>query len=225
MFLRSFSEWNFSNMIIRIVVALFLGALIGIDRESKRRVAGLKTNSIVCLGAALVMMTAQYMESQFPGQADMARMAAQVISGVGFLGVGTIIVSGRQVKGLTTAASLWACACIGIAVGIGFIDGGVIVTLCLLNVFWVFPRIEEALNKRSRFITLTVAFSEGGKIAGLLHKIEEKGIKISTVDYINSKKRSGPITIHLILRLPYPARDFNIDEIAGEEGVLNVEVN
>lgn len=224
MFILSFSEWNFQNMIIRILAALFLGALIGINRESKRRVAGLKTNSIVCLGAALVMMTAQYMESQFPGSSDMARMAAQVISGVGFLGVGTIIVSGRQVKGLTTAASLWACACIGIAVGIGFIDGGIIVTLCMLMVFWVFPGIEEQINKRSRFVTITVAFSQMGRVAELLHKIEEKNIKVSHMDYINTKKKTGPVTVQLLLKLPYPAREFDPDEIAQEDGVLNVEI-
>lgn len=123
MFSTSFSQWTPSNIFIRIFAALILGCIIGLERGVKRRGAGTKTHTIVCLGSALVMLTAQYMEVAFPGTSDMARMAAQVISGVGFLGVGTIIVSGHQVKGLTTAASLWTCACIGVAVGIGFLEG------------------------------------------------------------------------------------------------------
>ena len=79
----------------------------------------------------------------FSWKSDLSRMASQVISGVGFLGVGTIIVSGHQVRGLTTAASLWACACVGLAVGIGFLDGGVIITVCVLISLHVLPRLEK----------------------------------------------------------------------------------
>ncbi len=102
------SSWNLLAITIRLLFALFVGLIIGIDRERKRRVAGIKTHILVCLGSALVMITSQYMMLTF-GEvaADVSRMGAQVISGVGFLGVGTIIVTGRnQVKGLTTAASI-----------------------------------------------------------------------------------------------------------------------
>ena len=105
MFGFSCAEWTIPNVLIRIVVSMILGCVIGLDRGLKKRGAGTKTNTIVCLGATLVMLTAQYMEVYFPGKSDLSRMASQVISGGGFLGVGTIIVSGHQVRGLTTAAS------------------------------------------------------------------------------------------------------------------------
>lgn len=107
--------------------SLVAGTLIGLDRSMKRRGAGIKTHVLVCLGSALVMMTGQFIQLNYEGTMDVARMGAQVISGVGFLGVGTIIVTGHnQVKGLTTAAGLWACACIGLAIGIGFVDGALL---------------------------------------------------------------------------------------------------
>ena len=99
MFGFSCAEWTIPNVLIRIVVSMILGCVIGLDRGLKKRGAGTKTNTIVCLGATLVMLTAQYMEVYFPGKSDLSRMASQVISGVGFLGVGTIIVSGHQVRG------------------------------------------------------------------------------------------------------------------------------
>lgn len=108
MFGFSCAEWTIPNVLIRIVVSMILGCVIGLDRGLKKRGAGTKTNTntIVCLGATLVMLTAQYMEVYFPGKSDLSRMASQVISGVGFLGVGTIIVSGHQVRGLTTAGQV-----------------------------------------------------------------------------------------------------------------------
>ena len=124
MFVADMTAWTAENIIIRMVAAIVLGAVIGIDRGAKRRGGGARTDAAVCLGAALVMMTGQYMEIRFPGASDMARLASQVVSGVGFLGAGSIIVSGHQVKGLTSAASIWICACVGLAVGIGFVDGG-----------------------------------------------------------------------------------------------------
>ena len=97
-----------------------LGGIVGVEREKKGRPAGLRTYMLVCSGSALVMMTNQYLAVCYP-QVDVSRMASQVISGIGFLGAGTIILTGKnQVRGLTTAAGLWAVACLGLAIGIGF---------------------------------------------------------------------------------------------------------
>ena len=110
MFFVSLTEWSLRNVLLRMAAALLPGGLIGIDRGAKKRGGGARTDAAVCLGAAMVMMTAQYMDIVFPGSTDISRMAAQVVSGVGFLGAGSIIVAGRQVKGLTSAASIWICA-------------------------------------------------------------------------------------------------------------------
>lgn len=123
MILGNFAAWSLRNIFIRVIVSALLGGIIGLDRGMKHRGAGTKTITVVCLGATLVMLTEQYIQINFPGMANMGRLAAQVISGVGFIGVGTIIVSRHRVRGLTTAATLWASACIGLAVGIGFVEG------------------------------------------------------------------------------------------------------
>lgn len=128
----NFAAWNMQNILIRVIVAAVLGGVVGLDRGMKHRGAGTKTITVVCLGATLVMLTEQYIQINFPGLANMNRLAAQVISGVGFIGVGTIIISKHRVRGLTTAATLWASACIGLAVGIGFIEGGVLITAVML---------------------------------------------------------------------------------------------
>ena len=110
MFFMDVTAWNLRNIIIRLVTAMVLGGVIGIDRGAKRRGGGARTDAAVCIGAALVMMIGQYIEIRWPGLSDVARMPAQVISGVGFLGAGSILVSGHQVKGLTSAAGIWFSA-------------------------------------------------------------------------------------------------------------------
>ena len=105
MIFGNYADWTVQNIIIRIVVATVLGGLIGLDRGMKHRGAGTKTITVVCLGATLVMLTEQYIQVNFPGLANMNRLAAQVISGVGFIGVGTIIIANHRVRGLTTAAT------------------------------------------------------------------------------------------------------------------------
>ena len=136
------TAWNMRNIVIRMLTAMVLGGVIGIDRGAKRRGGGARTDAAVCIGAALVMITGQYMEIRFPGLADLSRMASQVISGVGFLGAGSILVSGHQVKGLTSAAGIWFCACIGLAVGIGFVDGAFLATVILLAGLHLLPLVE-----------------------------------------------------------------------------------
>ena len=112
--------------LVKTLLASLCGGLIGLDREMKGRPAGLKTFSLVCLGSTLAMITNDYIYTYIAGgSGDAARMAAQVISGIGFLGAGTIMVTGHnQIKGLTTAAALWVTAALGISIGCGFYFGG-----------------------------------------------------------------------------------------------------
>jgi len=224
MFLFDCSEMTFANMLIRIFVSLLLGMVIGLNRESKKRVAGIKTNTIVCMGAALVMMTSQYLNTLYPGQSDIARMGAQVISGVGFLGVGTIIVSGRQVRGLTTAASLWACACIGIAVGIGFVDVSVLVTICMLIIFTIFPRIERMLDKNSHYVTVYVEMKSKMTIREIADKLESEGIQIESVDYLANRPKNAPLAAQFVLHLPYAASQFNISKLLEIEDIIQADL-
>ena len=113
-------ELNLYSLIIRIVLSLFIGGILGFDRGRKNRPAGFRTYMLVCLGSTLVMITNQYVFQVFKS-GDPVRLGAQVVSGVGFLGAGTIILTGHnQVKGITTAAGIWTAACCGLTIGIGY---------------------------------------------------------------------------------------------------------
>lgn len=224
MFSASFSQWTPLNIFIRIFAALILGCIIGLERGVKRRGAGTKTHTIVCLGSALVMLTAQYMEVAFPGTSDMARMAAQVISGVGFLGVGTIIVSGHQVKGLTTAASLWTCACIGVAVGIGFLEGGILVCLLMLFALHVLPVIEKRAYRHSRYFTLYLDIETNKSIPLLMELFRTEQILVDNFDVIKPKVKGQPLSVFATLIIPDMKRlDEYMNMVENIKGVLSVE--
>ena len=166
------------SITIRLLLAMGVGLVIGIDREMKRRVAGIKTHILVCVGAAMVMITSQYMLTQF-GTGDPARLGAQVISGVGFLGVGTIIVTGRnQVRGPTTAASIWACACLGLAAGIGFIEGVIVALVCIVFTLKVLGKLDKVVQKRAREIDFYIEFENNEGLNKFSEKMKEDGNRI-----------------------------------------------
>ena len=147
--------WSIGSMIIRLVSAFLMGTIIGVERGIKRRGAGVKTHVLVCLSSALVMMTGEYIYMNFDRSTDIARIGAQVISGVGFLGVGTIIVTGKnQVRGLTTAAGLWACACLGLAVGIGFIEGAFITLVLVMITLRFLMKVDIWTHMYARIFVL-----------------------------------------------------------------------
>lgn len=224
MFFTFCSNWTPLNIFIRILVSLLLGCIIGLERGVKRRGAGTKTHTLVCLGSALVMLTAQYMEVAFPGKSDMARMAAQVISGVGFLGVGTIIVSGHQVRGLTTAASLWTCACIGLAVGIGFIDGGILVCLLMLFSLHVLPAIERKVYKHSKYFSLYLEIETSKTIPLLMALFRKEQIQIDNFDVIKPKVKGQPISVFATIIIPeLKELDMYMSMLENMKGVLSVE--
>ena len=225
MFSASLTEWTFGNVLLRMVAALILGSLIGIDRGAKKRGGGAKTDAAVCLGAAMVMMTAQYMDLQFPGSTDISRMAAQVVSGVGFLGAGSIIVSGRQVKGLTSAASIWICACVGLAAGIGFVDGAVLVTAVLLAGLHILPFIEGKAYLYSRYARLYVEAEENRTASVLLRKLKEDGCEIDMYDVDKPKAGGQSFTIRMTIYIPRRIKKQEYLQTLSEiEGVMFVDV-
>lgn len=135
------------EVIIRLGLACVLGGLVGVERERNRHPAGLRTHILVCIGSALVMLCNLYIFEAFKGKTniDPARLGAQVISGIGFLGAGTILKEGITVRGLTTAASLWAVACIGISIGIGFYKGAALATFLVLVILIILSKFEHLL--------------------------------------------------------------------------------
>ena len=139
--------------ILKVALATVIGGIIGMERRKHGRAAGMRTHILVCLGATLTSMTGVYASSVLGFTGDPMRVAAQVISGIGFLGVGTILVKGRfQITGLTTAAGLWCGAAIGIALGIGYFEGAIVTFIAEVVVTTVLHRLEYKLtNRNSRF--------------------------------------------------------------------------
>lgn len=155
-----FYDLNLLSVFIRLTLALIIGGIIGLERGSNKHQAGFRTHILVCVGSALVMITNQFLFDNFYtviSNGDVARLGAQVITGVGFLGAGTIMVAGRQrIKGLTTAAGLWASACIGLAVGIGFYSGALIAALLIFLSLTYLTKIETYFYGKSRTLDLYI---------------------------------------------------------------------
>lgn len=202
MFTLSFSEWTWGSVMIRMALSLVIGMVIGIDRGAKRRGGGARTTITVCLGATMIMLLEQYLEALYPERLDISRIAAQAISGVGFLGAGSILVSGHQIKGLTFAASIWTCACIGLAIGIGFIDGAVMLTaLWLAGVHFV-PYVENKVYKHSRYMTLYIEAASGEEIMQVSRKLKEDRCFVDTFVVDKPKAKGQYFQIVTTFRIP-----------------------
>lgn len=219
------SGWSLTAIIIRMVSALLIGTIIGVDRGMKRRGAGIKTHTLVCLGSALVMLTGQYIYIHFDAKNDIARLGAQVISGVGFLGVGTIIVTGKnQVKGLTTAAGLWACACLGLAVGIGFVEGAVVTLILVMITLKVLARIDKVLQSYSKVCDYYVEFNGESGVGQFIDEIHLLQLKIVSFEMGKDKiPGEGPYALVTIIIKERAQRENMLDTIRKMEGIRFVE--
>ncbi len=220
----NFAEWNLQNLLIRIAVSTILGGVIGLDRGMKHRGAGTKTITVVCLGATLVMLTEQYIQMNFPGLANMNRMAAQVISGVGFIGVGTIIVSRHRVRGLTTAATLWASACVGLAVGIGFVEGGVLTTAMMLLSLHVLPYVERFATRHSHYCNVFLDLEESRDLHTVIHQLKEAGVVIDSIEMGETRTPATGVSVHMVLYLKKAAGRTEVyDILMKSEKVMSVD--
>ena len=175
------------SVALRMVLAVICGGIIGIEREYKRRPAGFRTHILICLGAAMTTLTSQYLYLVMEQYTDMARLGAQVVAGIGFIGAGTIIVTRRQrVKGLTTAAGLWAAAIIGLALGGGFYEGGLFATALILIAELFFSRVEYRMLKNAPEVNLYVEYTNNSTMDELLREFRERGLKILNMGIIHS---------------------------------------
>lgn len=174
------------SVFVRFALAVLLGGVIGMERGKKRHPAGLRTHLVVCIGSSSVMMVSQYIINTMDSTADPARLGAQVISGIGFLGVGTIVVTRRsQVKGLTTAAGLWASACMGLAIGIGFYEGAIIMCLFLYLVLAVIDRLDAEYVKYSNKCQIFVEYDNTVHLGQIIEVIHSLGWDVTNIDSVN----------------------------------------
>ncbi len=206
----------------KLLLAAFLGGLIGYQRENSHRPAGLRTHILVCVGSALVMITSEYIFQVYQGTAtlDPARLGAQVISGIGFLGAGTILRDGSTIKGLTTAAGLWAVACVGIAIGIGFYLGGIFaaalvyITL-LISKDWETVRDSKSNSRKIKI----VAENRPGIVGAVEAKFAEAGVTIRSIKLVQTPNNC----VKLFLTVKYPgatAREKILDTLSETDGII-----
>lgn len=212
---------------IRLLMAAVCGGGIGYLRSVKKRGAGFKTHILVCVGAALIMMTGQYIYAYVSGgNGDVARLAAQVVSGVGFLGAGTIMVTGgNQIKGLTTAAGLWASSGIGLAIGIGFYSGGFFATLIVFFVYNFMERVDEYAYEHSRVYDLYVEFESRQYITPFMLEMKKNGFKFLSIQLSKSKKNKDDI-VSATMSIEVNTKSKGVDVhniIENLEGVNSVE--
>ena len=205
--------FNTVSIIFRLCLAFVMGGIIGLERGIKARAAGMRTYMLVCIGAAMVMITSQYMALS-GGMLDISRMGAQVISGIGFLGAGTIIITKeRQVRGLTTAAGLWASATMGLAIGVGFYLGAFIGMFFIIFTTSMMHSFDNVLTSQSRAIDVYIELDSQGNIRLLLSDIKAAGIRTTYMEVIPSKY-SNENTAALMLSLLLPAKRAHFEVLA-----------
>ena len=188
--LREFNSWS---VIARIVLAVLCGGIIGVERETKRRPAGYRTHTLVCLGATITMLTSQYLMTA-GWTTDPARLGAQVVAGIGFIGAGTIIVTRRrQVKGLTTAAGLWVSAIIGLAIGVGYYEAAILTTFFVIIAETVLSKIEWHIASKTKKLNLYIEYTTHECIGEVAEVIKQAGAGIMDIELTRSQGKDGAV--------------------------------
>lgn len=222
---------HYLSILLRLLLSAVLGGLIGFEREHKNRPAGLRTNTLVCIGSALVQIVNIEMFNQYKGMAvlgtnigiDPSRLSAQVISGIGFLGAGTIIREGASVKGLTTAAGLWVVACIGIAIGNGSYVAGIMGAAFAYITLRSMKILEGKMIMKNAFLDLELKIDDKpGQIGRIGQYLGSMNVNIRNIEF---KENSGNnIMIFMSLKLPGNLRRQEvITALMEENGIFSVE--
>ena len=196
-------EWlndlSLANIILKLILAILCGGIIGFERAKKHSAAGFRTYILVCLGATVAMLTNEFICMK-TGTGDGARLGAQVISGIGFLGAGTILVTSRnQIKGLTTAAGLWACACLGLAIGVGFFTLAILGSAIIMIVLSILPKIEDIFYSKSNTITIHIEFQCRANLKEFVAYVRGQSFKIYSIEHNPAYSSSGLSVYSIVL--------------------------
>ncbi|MCD7858856.1 MAG: MgtC/SapB family protein [Firmicutes bacterium] len=201
-------EITYTSIVLRLLLALLCGGVIGLERGMKNRAAGMRTYMLVSVGACLVMLTNQYVYDQTLA-GDPMRLGAQVVSGIGFLGAGTIVVTRHnQIRGLTTAAGLWSAAGVGLALGVGFYEAALVAAVVIFLILTVIQHWDDKMRSKTRQVDVYLEIADGMTLGSLIRKIRERDMEISNL----ALERNGALangargmvaTIHLKNRRPH----------------------
>lgn len=209
------------SVLLRTVLAMVFSGILGYEREKKGRPAGFRTYMVVCIGSEIAMMTGIFLSREL-GSTDPSRIAAQVISGIGFLGAGTILVTRQnQVKGLTTAAGLWADACLGLALGSGFYSGAIVGFAAIWCSLKILRTVDKRLGKQRVFWSLRGVCKYQGSEC-LLAYGREHGCKMDGLEIVRSKDADGNRGVGATMTLHFDtpvSHEKVIEEFGRLEGV------
>jgi putative Mg2+ transporter-C (MgtC) family protein len=216
---------------IRLFLALLLGGLIGFERELSSHAAGLRTHILVCVGSTLIMLLSIYGFSDFVNEPnvriDPSRLAAQVISGIGFLGAGTIIFNGRSIKGLTTAASLWVVAAIGLAVGAGFHYAAILACVMVLISLWILNKVEHKYLRAKKVHSFKIqALDQPGSLGLISTLLGKRNIDIRRVS-IEEVFSDGTKTLQITFSITIPIATMIpalLEDVTKLPGVIGVSI-
>ena len=196
---------SWEEALLRLALAAVFGGAIGIEREFREREAGLRTHMLVSVGSALFTITSAYGFRDFlvhgtnVVRADPSRVAAQIVTGIGFLGAGAIIRQGLAVRGLTTAATLWVCAAIGLAAGTGYYSAALMTTLVVVFLLWPMRIVARRVFDRPHTHRLEVRLGGDGGSSAVLEVLERLGVRITSFDLVED---DGSSKLDLLLDLP-----------------------
>lgn len=226
------TELNIWNIPVRLFIVFIVSGTLGLERTSKRRGAGIRTYIIVSLGAALTMMTSQFLNQYVAdGYADLSRLGAQVISGIGFIGAGTIMFTGfKQIKGITTAAGLWGSACIGLAIGAGFIYASLVAWLMMMIVMSLMDRWETRYYASSNEIRLYIIFESFLNFRSFMQKVKNDNFVVKDFEMDKAGFSSHEVAVSISLRKVVNGKNVKvlnhdklIDRFSSYPGVLIIE--
>jgi len=220
-----FRELTLVSVLVRMLVAFLLGALIGTEREIKRKSAGIKTHTLICVGAAMTTMTSQYLVYNMGMNTDVARLGAQVIAGVGFIGAGIIFVSrGRRVKGLTTAAGIWLCAIIGLCIGAGYYEAGTVATIFAVIIEWGVGYIEKKHFRGTNTEIIFIEYTNDAALAKVKSYFNDLDIRIVSTKVAEGShhREHFEVEYEVSLQRKVTLHDVLVD-IAAMEGIITVE--
>lgn len=217
-------EVSLLSVLVRMLFAFLCGGVIGMERSFKNRPAGFRTHILICIGATVASVTGLYMYLNAHIPVDVSRIGAQVVSGLGFIGGGTIIVTKKKtIKGLTTAAGLWATGIIGLSIGAGYYEGAIVATVLVLVAETIFSRLGAKIRHTPEFC-IAVRYRHRAALDQVMRHCKDKRLAISNLQVTAASDEQAPYKAVLYLR---PRQTLDVDRLLGDvrntEGIYSAE--
>ena len=222
-FLAPLRELSFLSLVLRLLFATLCGTAIGLERSAKNRPAGFRTHILVCLGAAVAALTGHFLYLGLNLPADVTRISGQVITGLGFIGAGTIIITQKKsIKGLTTAAVLWTTGIIGLAIGSGYFEGGIAGTVLVLLAETGFFRLAQTLQRKPDF-TVRILYNEKNALDQVLRWCKDHRISIRNLQIRSDEAESDARYVAEVMLRGNGDKDGMLSSVKSMPGVIFAE--